>query len=185
MDVWAARLASAGVGDNLLPISGPGILVDRRDDAFYFGVSADKGLLCSEKIRAIMQTVAQGGLDQDARLVWLFSSVDVPVAQLDQLLARWVETGEPPLLSIIGLSLGDRRHCTRGMAAFVGYEIAVAFSDPLRSRNAARNLVRLARHAFINGGLDRSARYEAIDGTPLDLRWPDTTDAAFVVTIWF
>ena len=51
-------------------------------------------------------------------------------AEVKNHLRQWEESGEPPLLSLIGFDRGDRRHRARGMAACTGYQIMADFDDP-------------------------------------------------------
>ena len=71
------------------------------------------------------------------------------------------------------------------MAAFTGLEFAVEFTDWARSREAARNLARLARDALIKGNIERTTKYEAIDGRLLRLLWQDGSQSPAMVTIVF
>jgi hypothetical protein len=117
------------------------------------------------------------------RLTWEFSSVAIQSTEIRALRDRWDETDEPPLLSIIDLQMGERRHATHGLAVFGGHELAVEFDDRERSRDAARILARLARHALMNGGLARNLGYEGLGGRPLRLVWPDEVCLPAMVTI--
>jgi hypothetical protein len=159
------------------------LVIERHDNIVWLGVKETETKLTLKILHRIMQLVGHSAVRRDAKLMWSFSSVAIEVADLCALLDRWNETGEPPLLSIIALVLGDDRHVTRGMAAFVGYEIAAHFADPAQSRDAARNLARLARQAIINGGLAEDATYEAVDGHPLRIDWGHRDDAASMVNI--
>ena len=136
-------------------------------------------------IHAILLGVGRGGLRADAKIIWAFSSVEIVIRDLSVILERWRDTNEPPLLSIIALHLGDERHVTSGMAAFTGLEFAVEFTDWARSREAARNLARLARYALIKGNIERTTKYEAIDGRLLRLLWQDGPQSPAMVTIVF
>lgn len=167
-------------------ISAGSRLAVRRDaNVMRIGLHDSRGLLQLEDVRAVMLYIAQNVVTHGRRLVWLFSSRSVICTEFADLLTRWEETGEPPLLSFIGFDLGSRRHTTRGMAAFTGYEITADFLDPSRARYAARNLARLARHALMQGGLSRDEAYEATDGAILRLVWHDKESLPKLVTVVF
>lgn len=131
----------------------------------------------------IMQCVAQIGASQNTKMVWTFSAVAVDMSELTALLDRWAETHEPPVLSIIALTLGKRRHETRGMETLVGFELAATFDGPAQSRDAARTLARLARYALMHGGIAQGSVFEAVDGRLLHLNWQDCPSATHMVTI--
>lgn len=141
--------------------------------------------LSASTIRTIMELAVDSRLSSTAQITWVFSSVVLSVCDIGAALSRWDDTGEPPLLSIIAIDIGHESHVTRGMAAFTGYEFAARFSDPSQSRDAARNLARLARHAMLMGELRQDADYEAIDGHPLRLTWQDSPGEPRMVTIVF
>ncbi len=147
------------------------------------GIDSATGLLPLTTIHHVLRIAGASSGGIEFRLTWVFSSVAIQSTEIRALRARWDETGEPPLLSIIDLKMGDRRHVTHGLAAFAGHELTAEFSDPGRSRDAARVLVRLARHALMNGGLVREIAYEGLDGRPLHLVWPDEPPNAVMVTM--
>lgn len=134
-------------------------------------------------VRAVMHCVQASGVDRDAALVWSFSLVRVVVNALTDLQREWDESGQPPILSIIGLQFGDHQHEADGIRAFVGYRLAARFGDPAQSRDAARNLMRLARHAMVHDGLDPLTTYEGVDQRGLLLEWHPDTAAPDLVTI--
>ena len=160
-----------------------GVAIERRGDEIWLGVTGKDARPSADSIYAIMESVASSAVSRDAKLVWLFSAVAVRVAELSLLLDRWRETGEPPLLSIIALDLADTRHVTVGLEAFCGFELAATFCDSCQSRDAARNLALLARHALMKGGLAPDAAYRAIDGRILRLEWSPTTTSPDLITI--
>lgn len=160
-------------------------MVRRHQNAVLFGLRDGHGPLLLADVRAVMHGIADCAVKSDTRLVWRFSSLSVSHAELCSLSTRWDETGEPPLLSFIGVDLGARRHLTRGMAAFIGYEIAAEFDDRSLARHAARNLARLARHALMHGGLAPDESYQATDGTRLGLTFADDDSLPKLVTIVF
>lgn len=162
----------------------PSLTVLRDEKLCSFGLRDCRRLLLDD-VHAIMRCVAKAGGALDKDLVWRFSSVSTKCAELGDILTRWDTTGEPPILSFIGLDLGDCRHTTRGLTAFFGYEIAAKFFDASTARHAARNLVRLARYALMHGGLSRAESYQATDGATLDLIWSDSPTSGNVVTIVF
>ena len=163
----------------------PDVLVEQVGGGIRLGVRGLDTRLTAATIRTIMKCAIDSRLGSNAKITWAFSSVAVSVGDLGAMLSRWDDTGEPPLLSIIALDIGADRHVTRGMAAFTGYEFAAQFSDSSQSRDAARNLARLARHALVTGDLRRDVDYEGIDGRPLQLMWHDISNAPRMVTIVF
>ena len=159
------------------------LMIDRQGKIVRLGIKNAAALLTLTNLYSVMLYVERSAVSRSAKLIWSFSSIAVVVADLRPLLDRWDETGEPPILSIIALDIGDNRHLTRGLWAFVGYELAVKFDAPLQSRDGARNLVRLARYAIMNGGLTDEAVYQAIDGKALRLDWSERGKPTALVTI--
>jgi hypothetical protein len=147
------------------------------------GIETVDPLLQLPLVRSVMNCVDGSAVDRGATLVWTFSSVAVTIGTLRTLLDAWDETGQPPVLSIVGLELGDHRHDIIGVEAFAGHKLSAEFVDPARSRDAARNLARLARHAVVNGALDRRAVYEGVESRVLSLRWPPDAGSPDMVTI--
>lgn len=183
MNIFFARLRLGGDCAAVDFESDRHLLLERRGDEIWFGVERDGVRLLIESIYAIMRSVVTSTVCRDAELVWLFSSVAVRVADMPLLLARWRETGEPPLLSIIALDLAETRHGTVGLKAFCGFELAATFRDSFQSRDAARNLALLARHVLMKGGLAQDVAYRAIDGDILRLDWSPTTASPDLITI--
>jgi hypothetical protein len=159
------------------------VIAERVDAGVRVGIEGGTGLLSLTTIRHVLwiAEALSGGVE--FRLTWDFSSVAIQSTEIRTLRDRWDETDEPPLLSIIDLQMGERRHATHGLALFAGHELAVEFDDPGRSRDAARILARLARHALMNGGLARNLVYEGLGGHPLRLVWPDELCLQVIVTI--
>lgn len=149
----------------------------------YFSLSESAWPLRLDDVLTIFHSLTGFDASPGLVVVWRFSGLSTEVSQLPTLLARWQETGEPPLLSIIDLTLGHSRHFTRGMAAFVEFELAVIFHGPVYSRLAARNLARLARYALMHGGLSQDSCYEATDGSTMRLIWSDDASPENMVTI--
>jgi hypothetical protein len=147
------------------------------------GIETVDPLLQLPLVRSVMNCVDGSAVDRGATLVWAFSSVAVTIGTLRTLLDAWDETGQPPVLSIVGLELGDHRHDIIGVEAFAGHALSAEFVDPARSRDAARNLARLARHALVNGALDRWAVYEGVESRVLTLRWLPDAVSPDMVTI--
>ena len=164
---------------------GTRLVVRRDENVMRIGLHENCGVLRLEDVRAVMQYIDQNVVTPGLSFVWRFSSCSAMCTEFAELLTRWEETGEPPLLSFIGFDLGVRRHTTRGMAAFTGYEITADFLDPSRARFAARNLARLARHALMHGGLSRDEAYEATDGAIVRLAWPGQGSLPKLVTVVF
>ncbi len=158
-------------------------ITDPVDGGVRVGIESGTGLLSLTTIRHVLWIAEASSGDMQFRLTWHFSSVTIQSTDVRALRERWDETNEPPLFSIIDLKMGGRRHVTHGLAEFAGHELAAEFSDPARSRDAARVLARLARHALTNGGLVREIAYEGWDGHPLRLVWPDELGGSIMVTI--
>ena len=157
------------------------LFVKRDGDALLLGI--EHQTLTVSILRSTMRTIEQSRGADDATLVWAFSSVAIPVAGLTRLLRRWDESDEPPVLSIIGVDSKTNSHATRSLTALVGHELVARFDWSRQSRNAARNLVRLARYAMMNGGLARDVDYEGVDGEVLRLDWADGATSPVMVTI--
>jgi hypothetical protein len=100
-------------------ISPHGLGISRQGTLLQFDIDDPSSGLTLDTVYAAMQWVEQSAVPRHVRLIWSFSSIAVPVAEVRRLLDCWDETGEPPLLSIIALELGDYRHVTRGTAAFI------------------------------------------------------------------
>lgn len=177
-----AELSSGDIGEVDLPNCCDRLTIWQEGKAWYFGLPESRGQLRIDDVHAIMQCVACSTASHDLSLRWRFSSITVPCSELPTLLTRWDETGEPPVLSIIGVDLGDCRHSTRGVAAFIDYEIAAEFRDPPQARDAARNLVRLARRAIMHG-LSDDDTYHAADGTTFVLTWSVERSPTKLITI--
>ena len=180
---WFARVEPRDEGRSYDLGRLDGLIVDASSDGIIFGVDDEDEFLTVARLKAVMQWVRRSHIDDGAKLCWQFSSVVLPVEDLDGLLQRWDETGEPPLLSIVDLIVGDDQHITGGMATFVGYEVATRFGAAEQSRDAARILGRLARHTLMTGGLDRATVFEGFDGQTLRLDWTECTGRPKLVTI--
>jgi hypothetical protein len=161
----------------------PAWRIDRIGNVVRIGVADSDDLLPVAALRDILGCVEAVSAEVDFNLFWAFSSVAIGSAELSPLLRRWDETDEPPVLSIIALKLGNTRHFTQGLAPFAGHELAVRFVDPERARDAARSLVRLARHALMKGGIARNTTYQGVDGRALHLEWPTSEALPKMVTI--
>lgn len=183
MNIFFADLDLGDDDDEYALVPHQDLLIERQGNIVRLGVADTAAKLTLQIVHSIMQTVDQSTVRRDAKLIWSFSSVSIVVSDLRALLDRWDDSGEPPLLSIIALVLGEARHVTRGLAAFVGHEIAAQFADPKQSRDAARNLARLARYAIVNGGLAKDATYEAIDGHSLRIDWSHSNKPVSMVNI--
>jgi hypothetical protein len=185
MDSHLALVDAAGNQTLLAVADYPELLFERHGDQVQIGLAGTSRRPSVKDLFKIMQWVAQHPGAAKTRLMWTFSSVAVDVSELPSLLDRWIETGEPPILSIIALEIGPHRHTTRGMDVLVGFELAAEFRDSSQSRDAARTLARLARFALMNGGLTADSRFESADGRLLHLNWRDAPGAIKMVTIAF
>jgi hypothetical protein len=172
------------VADQNINLAPPaGLIISRLDQRLRFAFDSPDMLLTIEVVRGIMDCINDRAPDGTGNVIWAFSSVAIPVADLCTILDRWNTTGEPPLLSIVALEIESNQLATRGLAAFIGYEIAARFGDQAKSRSAAQIVSRLARHALMHGGLAADAAYEAVDGQRLRLDWSARSAAQAVVTI--
>jgi hypothetical protein len=181
MITWFARIEPCDDATHRDVGARLGLLVKQDGDGLLVGVERQN--LTVSMLRSTMRSIALSRVSHDAMLIWAFSSVAIPVVDLARLLQRWDETGEPPVLSIIALDSQKNSHVTRGLAALVGHEFAVRFDRRSHVRNAARNLIRLARYAMMNGGLARDVIYEGVDGEVLRLEWADSATSPVMVTI--
>lgn len=161
------------------------LVADQQDDHVRVGVLDHDELVTLALAREMFTWAAAASKDIEFRFVWMSSQVETASTDLSVLQCRWDETEEPPVLSIIALELGQRLHVTRGLAPFVGHEVAVRFAKFEQSRDAARSVVRLARAALMNGPIVRHCDYEGIDGRTLDLHWSDDGETPAMVTIVF
>jgi hypothetical protein len=121
---------------------------------------------------------------KSASLTLLFSGQTIQSADAAGLVETWQETHEPPVLSIIALVLGEPQvgHMTHGLSSFVDYELSTRFSDPAHSRDAARDLVRLARYVLAHGDMRADQEMIGVNG-PLTILEP--TDQPPKRGYWF
>lgn len=126
--------------------------------------TAIEKLLCA---KALMMLLADLPADETTSLTFLFSGQTTQANDVPALLQQWNDTGDPPVLSIIALVLGAERvgHQTHGLAAFVGYELAAGFSDETFSRDAARDLARLARYILMSGDVRANQEFIGVNGS--------------------
>jgi hypothetical protein len=97
---------------------------------------------------------------------------------------RWVETGEPPVMSIIGFRIAenDSEHITVGLEPFVGGEIAVFYRNRAFERDALRDLARLVRHILMGVKAEGSMRFA---GVTSDVSFIDDDAAPHEANYWF
>jgi hypothetical protein len=124
-----------------------------------------------------------------AYLVWSASGVVVDGAAAGTLIARWIESREPPTLSIVGLSLesavdGLYVHKTVGLLPFAGQELAIKFGTKSQSMYAAKMLARIARHVLMWGPVRPEQRVISVDQVSLVVkREDDPVTGSDIVTI--
>jgi hypothetical protein len=147
------------------------------------GVDKGDALIGLLLVKSVMASIAENANDRDLTLTWEFSQVSVAIVNLPILLDQWEDSGQPPVLSIVALELGKSSHHVRGVEAFAGHRLSVNFGDPAQSREAARNLARLARYALVNGAIDDQLAYEGVNGEILALRRIAGGRSTDVVTI--
>ena len=158
--------------------------IERRGTSLWLGREEDGNeLIRLATVRQLMQIVDQCAAECTATMGWAFSPVMIPASDLSSLLRRWDETAEPPVLSIIDLQIGDAQHVTSGLKAFIGHEIAAHFDEESKSREAARNLARLSRHALMHGHIDILAQYFLPDGEPLAMTWSSAPEPGMVTIV--
>jgi hypothetical protein len=147
-----------------LVVAPAGMRMVRIGHRIWDGASPSDKLLC---VSSALTAAATFDVDDPATLTFTFSDCQVPSASAKRLLESWVETGEPPVLSIVKLRLGNQNagHMTRGLAAFAGLELAAEFRDEQYSRDGARDLARLARYVLMTGAIDTRKEFIGVNGT--------------------
>lgn len=148
--------------------NGPVIVSVERDVFSVRLADAARARLDLSDLRCSVELVRNWPLPVQSRLIWQFSQVSIACNDLAVLADRWEETGEPPVLDIIGLRLDpaecDGRHRTHGLAAFVGYEMAARYTLPGDSELAARTLARLARNVLMCGAIAKGTSSVGLNG---------------------
>jgi hypothetical protein len=147
-----------------LAVAPAGMRMVRIGHRIWDGASPSDKLLC---VSSALAAAATFDVDDPATLTFTFSDCQVPSAVAKGLLESWVETGEPPVLSIVKLQLGnqDAGHLTHGLTAFAGLELAAEFHDEQHSQDAARDLARLARYVLMTGAIDTRKEFIGVNGT--------------------
>jgi hypothetical protein len=146
-------------------------------------------VLVLDEIHAAMHLLWLIAPPAECYLTWAASSLVIPGTEVNVLLARWAESGEPPVLSIIDLELerridGGFEHRTIGLRPFADQEICARFGSVRESESAARILARLARHALSHGPISPGFRFFTPDRQLLTLEWnPSDNDNQTMVTI--
>ncbi len=179
---WFAKITGIDDAHSGLALENAGFGVTAQDGDLFLGVEQSVARLDIATIRAAMDAVGEAAFPANASLIWTFSQVTIPVGHVRGVLENWELADVPPVLSIVRLILGRTEHRTEGMSLFTGGELGARFSDGRSSRDAARNLARLARYALENE-LDRERVYEGVDRRPLRLEWSADTSASVMVTI--
>ena len=180
---WFASLKTSDNFSQFSFVPTDRIVVEPSPTGVIFGVEQGARHLTLDQIHIVMKSVAQISTGELDCITWNFSGVSLATSTLSALLHRWRETDEPPVLSIIALNLGTKRHMTRGLESFIGCELAASFSYSAQSQQAARNLARLSRHALIAGKLDLDAYYEGTEGVRLQLVRESRPSSSDMVTI--
>jgi hypothetical protein len=147
-----------------LVIAPAGMRMLRIGHRFWDDASPSDKLLC---VSSALAAAATFNAHDPAKLTFTFSDCQIPSAAAEGLMESWAETGEPPVLSIVKLRLGNQNagHMTRGLAAFAGLELAAEFRDEQYSRDAARDLARLARYVLMTGAIDARKEFIGVNGT--------------------
>ena len=135
-------------------------------------------------VHALLNLVQAQVIQRFETLEWCFSGVCLTYDEAMSAAQSWAGTGEPPVLSIIAIKIGQEAHDTMGLEPLIGYELQIKFANTSLSRDAARNLARLARHALSNKGLDRRVVFEGVGGVMLRTRWPSIDASGQPVTIF-
>jgi hypothetical protein len=191
---WAARIDSDDPVGVLAAVRDKGksalstpieLVAARSGNSVCIGFASEDERLPLAVAHRIFTCAYALSADTTLKLTWNSSSIQTDSSELAALMRRWNETAEPPVLSIIGIELGEYRHATRGLTTFAGHELQARFPMADQSRDAARSLVRLTRYALTNGGIVRDCEYQCIDGSALRLDWPDEGAISSMVTIVF
>ena len=169
MTFWFATLTadrlSADKITNDLSLNGDAqtlIVEPRADGRAWIGQSASATRQPDQLIGDILELfIATAGFSQNngLRIKLLFSGVETRLADLQAIIDRWIETGEPPVMSIIGFRIAekDSEHITVGLKPFVGGKLAVFCRNCVFERDALRDLARLVRHILMGGNQGRHA----------------------------
>jgi hypothetical protein len=91
-----------------------------------------------------------GTFDEKCLLSWTFSPATVSCADALKVAARWDETGEPPIFSLVSLEFGAETVRTTGLKAFAELEIELR-NVQSRTSDAMNLTARLARHVLLFG----------------------------------
>jgi hypothetical protein len=189
---WIAEIATDETNIALIQNVLPTTLVieSRSTNRFHVGhpgwgnTQPFERLLC---VRALIMMLADLDAHRDCSLTFPFSGQTTLASQAPALLQAWEETGDPPVFSIIALVLGvsETGHRTNGLTAFVGYELSARFLDEADSRDAARDLARLARYILMNGDIQTHQEFVGVNGRIVILKHGDhpPTDGYWIFRI--
>ena len=159
----------------------------RADGSVWIGQSASSKAQPARLMGDILALfIATAGFSQNngLRIKLLFSGVETRLADLQAIVDRWVETGEPPVMSIIGFRIGenDSEHITVGLEPFVGGEIAVFYRNRVFERDALRDLARLVRHKLMGEKAEVGMRF---DGVTSDVSFVEDNAGPPEANYWF
>jgi hypothetical protein len=176
----AGTLAASGNADNLV--------VDPSADG-----SVRINQACSDALKptrligdifALFIAIADSGPTSGLTVTMRFSGVQTPASDIANIVGRWVETGEPPVMTLIGFRVAQNAssHTTDGLYSFIGRELAVHYRTPTFERNALRDLARLTRYVLMGGEVAAGIRFA---GVASDICFIDDHEAPPEADYWF
>ena len=174
MTYWFANLAgdrsSADMIARIVSASGDtdALVVDERADGSF-----RIGQACSEipqpkrlisDIFVLFTAIAASGPTRGLTVTLRFSGVQTPASDIANIVGQWAETGEPPVMTLIGFRVAENAssHATNGLNSFIGRELAVHYRTPTFERDALRDLARLTRHVLMSGEVAAGMRFAGV-----------------------
>jgi hypothetical protein len=110
--------------------------------------------------------IATAGFSQNngLQIKVLFSGVETRLADLHAIVDCWIDTGEPPVMTIIGFRIAenDLKHITMGLDPFVGGKIAVLYRNRAFERSALHDVARLVRHILMGKKAEVGMRFTGV-----------------------
>lgn len=193
MTYWFANLtgdrSSAVMIARIVSASGANALVvdESADGSFRIGQA------CSEipqptrlisDIFVLFTAIAASGPTRGLTVTLRFSGVQTPASDMANIVGRWAETSEPPVMTLIGFRAVENAssHITNGLTSIIGRELAVHYRSPKFERDALRDLARLTRHALMGGEVDAGMHFL---GVTSDICFIDDHGATPEADYWF
>lgn len=114
----------------------------------------------------------------------LFSGIKTTSSALGAIVDLWAETGEPPVMSMIGfqIAVNKQKHVTVGLEPFLGSELAVNYGDPIFGHDALRDLARLVRHVLMGGQAEVGMQFAGVNA---DIPFTGKNAVPCPVKYWF